>query len=212
MSSELIWNNDGTGYIVNYLNGIIVSQYCVYTPQYGIERAIDDYIHYICRHPLSIQQIMKKVSVDGPIYTSTESISFNLSMIHPKQSTQYLSTLIKDIVHKFLYDKINENTDDLSDILFMAKAGSIRDWSKDCPICLEEKIGDPHGWGGPYCQIILFRPCGHSICTKCNRELIKCPLCRRTIIKFINHNHARFDKEIIDQLTNMVLESYKIYK
>lgn len=206
--SKVIWNNDGTGYMVKYSGEKVVQTYLIYTPQYGINRAIDGYIHYLCRHPSSIQQVMKKISVDGPPFASTESLGFSLSIIHPPQLRPYLDRLIRDTVHEFLYDEINKNTN-ISDILFMARIGAIRNWSKNCPICLIENTGDEHGWGGHHCRITLFRPCGHSICTDCNKELTKCPLCRETIIKTIkNHNHVRFDNEIIDQLANIVLKSY----
>ena len=95
-------------------------------------------------------------------------VHLNLSMIHPEQSLFRLSRVIRDIIHEFLRNRIDES----SDILFMAKIGSMRDWTKDCSICLEDKIGDSNGWSGHHCQITLFRHCGHSLCTKCNKELI----------------------------------------
>ena len=132
-------------------------------------------------------------------------VHLNLSMIHPEQSLFRLSRVIRDIIHEFLRNRIDES----SDILFMAKIGSMRDWTKDCSICLEDKIGDSNGWSGHHCQITLFRPCGHSLCTKCNKELTARPLCRETIIKYIKHNYVRFDEAVIDELTNQVMSKYK---
>lgn len=198
MTQNIIWIDGDTGYDQNNIT--------VYSLKYGIKRAIDDYIHYICRHPLSIQQLMKRIPVDGPSFSSTESISFNLSMIYLKPSTYHLTKLIKDVVHNFIMNEINNNND--LDILFMAKIGYKRDWKKDCPICLTEKTGDPRGWGGYYCKITLFRPCGHSICTECNKDLTKCPLCRENINQYIKHNYARFDDDVIEKLTNTVLKIF----
>src|SRR2546423_668387 len=106
---EFIWNDNKTGYKIEYCDEDEIRRHLIYTPQYGINRAIDGYIHYICRHPSSIQQVMKRMPVDGPYTFSTESIGFSLHLIHPEQSRPYLDKIIKDTIHEFLYNEINKD-------------------------------------------------------------------------------------------------------
>ncbi len=206
---EYIWGQDGTGYAVKYCDGREITRHLIYTPSCGIRNAIYGYIHYISRHPASIQQVMRRIPVDGPSFSSTECIGFSLNLIRPKQSRPYLDRLIIHTVHEFLYDEINTDNNP-SDILFMAKIGAIRDWTINCSICLEEKMGNARGWNDSCTRITIFKPCGHSVCTDCNRDLHKCPLCREIIIKTIEQNNVRFGDEIIEQLTDKVLNKAHI--
>lgn len=201
-----VWHDDDSGYKITYQNDKEVNRHLIYKPRYGIKQAIDGYIHYICQHPLSMQQVMNKAPVDGPSTFSTESIGFSLCMIEPKQSRPYLDIIIRDIIHSYLYENINKNQN--SNIMFMAKIGSKRDWSKDCSICLENKIGHRCSCSvscASYSQITLFKPCGHSVCTPCSQKLNNCPLCRTSIMEKLQHNQPRFEEEILDYLANKVI-------
>lgn len=177
------------------------------TPQEAIRQAIDEYIHYLCKNPINIQQIINKIPVDGPPQVSTQNIFFNLSLAHIKQISEPFRIILK-IVHNFIYHQIKINETEfinLCDIMFIIKIGTIRDWKKNCCICKAKNIGDPNGWGGSYCKISIFRPCGHSICTKCIGKIKKCPICKTYIDKFIDPNDAFFSEEIINNLTKEVL-------
>lgn len=204
MSKEIIWHQNGTGYIMNFNT----PKCLVYTPEYGVKIAIDNYIHYICQHPLSIQQVMNKLPVDGPPLASTNTIYFSLAMIRPEPGFLTLTHLIKDCIHEYLYNEITNNHDDSSDISFIIKASAIRDWTSNCSICLEDKIGVPLGWNDSCAQITLFRPCYHSVCSRCNNGLTICPLCRQPIIKFIEHKHPRFNDDVINQLADKVWNQF----
>jgi hypothetical protein len=199
-----VWHDNDSGYRITYQNEKEVNRYLIYKPRYGIKQAIDGYIHYICQHPLSMQQVMNKVPVDGPSTFSTDSIGFSLSMIEPKQSRPYLDRIIQGIVYSYLRENINKNTD----IMFMAKIGAQRDWSKDCSICLENKIGHQCSCKiscTVYSQITLFKPCGHSVCTPCSQKLNTCPLCRAPIREKLQHHQPRFEEEILDYLVDKVM-------
>jgi len=78
--NKLIWTDNEMGYIIKYIDEVEISRYCVYTLSYGSRKAIDGYIHYICRHPLSIQQVINNTVVDGPpqfINDSSRTIFFS---------------------------------------------------------------------------------------------------------------------------------------
>jgi len=68
------------------------------------------------------------------------------------------------------FDSIGENESNLQFLMSLTKK---RDWRAGCVICLDE---DMKGTDCPcgHVEIVIFRPCGHSVCCKpCFKELIK---------------------------------------
>lgn len=52
-----------------------------------------------------------------------------------------------------------------SDFAFLTVLGRSRNWKKECAICLTDDImGTACGCG--HTEIVVFRPCGHSVCNK----------------------------------------------
>lgn len=111
----------------------------------------------------------------------TKKLSFSNSFIpvypyfHFHEKSKILEIFNGPILDKFI--EIIKNTDintpNLSDFLFLAKLGTIRNWKKICCICLTEDImGTTCGCG--HTEIAVFRPCGHAICAKpCFQDLVK---------------------------------------
>lgn len=210
--SSIQWCDNNTGYITININGIDTRQCLVYKPRYAIKRSVYEYLHYICREPVSIHQIMNKESyVTGPPQSSTESIFFNLSFSHPKIPLDlFLIRTIRETIHEIVYNTVLTSSDAYdSDIVFIVKIGAVRNWKQNCCICMNEKIGDPCGWGGAHCNIMIFRPCGHSICQDCFKNFELCPLCRSPIMHTMNHRDPQWAPEVIESLTNIICDKLK---
>lgn len=213
------WEDENIGFL--YQNGNL-RRNC-YSQPYAIKRAIFEYIADLCRTPASIQQIFaNKINhtsnpVPGPQPSSTYSLNFQLSMAYPSIINKYhLMKVMCESIRDYLYKTLSTlvMTAETSDLLFMAKIGSTRDWAKDCSICLLGKIGDPHGWGGHHQRISIFRPCGHSVCeTPCYARLqlhhLKCPICRIPITKSFSHHGQYFSREIIDLIYDDIMTTRK---
>ena len=65
-----------------------------------------------------------------------------------------------------------------SNFAFLAELGKQRNWKAECSICLKDKnIGTTCGCG--HTEIVVFRPCGHAICSlPCFRDLMKSHKCQ----------------------------------
>ncbi len=62
--------------------------------------------------------------------------------------------------------KIDIKDKKIDDFHFLAALGAKRNWKEECAICLEnKKVGITCGCG--HTEIVIFRPCGHSMCMKC---------------------------------------------
>jgi len=80
---------------------------------------------------------------------------------------------------KKLFDNLKTNLEYLSIPEFITSITLQRNWRESCCICLENIIGTACKCG--HFEVILFHPCGHSICFKpCGSEFkdTKYPLCR----------------------------------
>lgn len=198
---QTIWSDTQMGYNHKYIDGVSTSCWLIYKPRYAIWKAIDGYLHTISRDPSAIQQIMANTPVSVPLRGGTESIFFNLNMAYPQIP---FSSLLIDTIKNAVFEHIRSITTVVDDITFMVIIGKQRNWKQNCCICLEERIGDHRGWGGSYCRIVIFRPCGHSVCERCFRDFTTCPLCRTPIASIINHQEPLWSAEIIDGLANKV--------
>ena len=97
--------------------------------------------------------------------------------------------------------------------------GLLRNWKDMCPICLEDFEKNI------YSEIIILRPCGHCLCSKCFYKLMdinslyvnnldeidyrllkgsnyniseKCPVCRQILCKGFRAERVRVDSLKID--------------
>lgn len=132
-------------------------------------------------------------------------------MVYPQLTSYELmkyNKIIMKTVWDYLYNTIPniQLSANLDDYTFLAKIGSIRDWTKDCVICLDEKTGHVCDCG--HSEIVIFRGCGHSMCrhpcfdeykTKHNT----CPICKTKITKVFDNNNIWFPSESINKIVNI---------
>lgn len=122
--------------------------------------------------------------------------------------TRWEHLAIQDIVNSELQTKvwnfgesIDLSDDTNSNFLYLLGLGVRRNWRNECSICLKDNVGSQQKHG--YCEVVIFRSCGHSFCLNpCFQDIIAvgkevdymegvsdimnfgndkiiCPLCRR---------------------------------
>lgn len=79
----------------------------------------------------------------------------------------------------------NKTSDNIGNFEFLARLGLKRDWKSGCVICQTEDIKGTICTCG-HTEITIFRPCGHSICT------------RPCWVDFINHNGQYPGKQLVE--------------
>ncbi len=80
----------------------------------------------------------------------------------PHGTLKTITKLTPPVLNKAL-KKYTFEDKTISDFVFLALLGKKRNWKEQCAICLCDKImGTTCGCG--HTEIIVFRPCGHSVC------------------------------------------------
>lgn len=156
--AQVKWQDDNTGYI----NGRLCHK-----PKYAIKEAICSYVKWLTITPKSDQLNPKPV------------LNTWLSTSHPKFTCFTVSRLM-DKICEIIPGKITEslkkfNISDpsISNFTFLTLLDKQREWNHECPFCLEdEHMGKSCECG--HKEIVIFRPCGHSVCARpCFTKLMK---------------------------------------
>jgi hypothetical protein len=85
----------------------------------------------------------------------------NLTMHQKNSVINTIKENILSIMHKFLNNNPHINTE----FCFLARLGINRNWKSNCAMCLTENIMGTTCTCG-HTEIVVFRPCGHTICAK----------------------------------------------
>lgn len=138
-----------------------------------------------------------------------------LSFVFPVLNRVYFQKFFDDfkmMSQKFVINKLSQhsfdelNNDQISDCLFLALHGTQRNYRNGCAICLRDDImGTTCGCG--HIEIVVFRPCGHSVCARpCFEDFTKhnnitngcnfdCPICRQRVQKTFRAENVKIDPE-----------------
>jgi len=134
----------------------------IYTLQGKIKTEIFDYCNLLIQNPKNWQSLTLKEL--KPSYSRIDVVNKTDNTIDRKY---YVSgrTILKELMDKhvieFLHEKIKQESQD--NFMFLAKLGKKRNWKEVCAICLADDImGTTCGCG--HTEIVIFKPCGHSIC------------------------------------------------
>ena len=134
----------------------------IYTLQGKIKREIYDYCTLLIQNPKSWQSL--KLEQLKPSYSRMDVINKMDSTIDRKyyeSGRDILKELMDKHVVEYLHELIKQEPQD--DFMFLAKLGKKRNWKEVCAICLIDDImGTTCGCG--HTEIVVFKPCGHSIC------------------------------------------------
>lgn len=159
------WNNNRDG-LMTYQNG---SGPC-YNPKYAIQ--------------LALLQVIKIIIINGDILREmSENTKYSLNGCYLDSLTKAyppfydlsihkIRNKISDDISKLLLKYISNKDNKVNDIKFLVLLGRQRDW-KECALCLEdENMGKTCNCG--HTEIVIYRPCGHTICSKpCFGQIMK---------------------------------------
>jgi hypothetical protein len=211
MESIIEWQDENCGYLTErrYLterqDSLYTRRYMIYSRRYCVRKAVDNYLHYLSRTPITIQEIMTGAPVTEPWYRSGDSISSSIMSAYPAFlliDARWVRETIQRVVHDCIRSEMGSVIND--DVHFMIKTSAVRDWSKNCCICLETDIGIFSKWYQTSIRkIIIFRPCGHSVCGHCFQFDV-CPLCRSPIASYFEHQKPKWSMDVIERLTTEV--------
>lgn len=153
--TTIIWDNENEGYESNEF-----SKTRVYKYSYGISMYERSELRlYITHHTNQSKKEYKCQRLYGMFHP--------LTMIRPKISDWEMRNLINNYIKELPNILLNLIKDiDLNkcdDFTFLSYLGTKRDWRSDCCICLTEEIMGTTCTCG-HTEIVVFRPCGHSIC------------------------------------------------
>jgi hypothetical protein len=151
----------------------------------------------------------------------------------------------KEIVIKYFEHKLSQlnMTDtliqnDISDFEYIIRLGLQRNYRDQCPICLTENFRGTECSCG-HTEIIVFRPCGHSMCgepcleqfansnglvfgrahvddyyigeyKKLNIEGFSCPYCRQNVEKLIRTSQIQLPNEWFNEIKVLVDDYVRI--
>lgn len=190
-TSNISWNVDGTAQLVNSYDQITV---------YNLQSAIRCELLYDCK--MALCNIWKYRHDNRSFFTNDNSCSLNF--IVPSMNTDSRTIIrnkLQQISIDYVENKLDEciqfcvDRDTLSNEYYMLILGITRDYRSGCPICLTNNITNP----------IIFRNCGHSICTQCFEHLTSpknnfCPECKQIIVKTFNVDDISLPSSWITEL------------
>jgi hypothetical protein len=224
------WLNDEEGYI---WNGI--SKTLCYKQRAAIERSFMECCVAYLKYPqlwLSADKMEERAKTVPWMHSYSA-----LYLAYPKFALLNLRNA-KIIIERHALlcciDLVEKRLD--LDAAFVASISKKRDWNHECCICLEtEHMGHTCGCG--YKEIVMFRPCGHSVCkrdcywrvtnaekkprmmkTESGNELyvvgdcvadasgFQCPMCRTTVTKSIEINHASISREDVKDYIDLMMQ------
>jgi len=142
------------------------------------KRAIEEMIlGYVHRLPHKPEELTKAMAANDPTLLTTAGLAHSgmdaIRMAYPSFGflTEYIiADRAKKEAWPFLYamitDLLQRDPDSLTNLEFLYYlAGKGRNWKSGCVICLADKtMGTTCGCG--HTEILVFRPCGHSICIR----------------------------------------------
>lgn len=162
---EIAWENANTGMETSFYG----SQTRVYTRTYAIKEACCGYIRQLVAKPKNLQ---------NQKYDAYKEYSFApLPSARPrftsKDMLEIRCIMDKHVPRLLVQHGKSQLSNDLDNFTFLLTLGLKRNWKSECVICLsEDMMGTTCGCG--HTEIVVFRPCGHSICVSpCFNEYIK---------------------------------------
>ena len=168
MTTETIeWEDDNVGRKTSqYMSGPC------YRPNYAVELSIMQYSRLLINEPVTWKDCK---DVDLPIYRALNMYLGSTEPKLPMFGTSNILTKINKLVPKALTDVIGKYdiTDPkISDFVFLSLLGKKKNWKEGCAICLADEImGKACGCG--HTEIVILRPCGHTMCSPCFVNLMK---------------------------------------
>jgi hypothetical protein len=127
--------------------------------QKGDEDTIINMMYYYARH--MVDQPVAWQS-DKEIRMPSGTMNMYLFPLYRKYLKTYMigqELLTK--LHIMVRDAIKKHGNDGSDFMFLAYHN--RNWKSECVVCLEEEMMGTKCTCG-HTEIVVFRPCGHSVC------------------------------------------------
>lgn len=165
---EVTWKSENEGTIKDDLSSKLI-----YSPRYGVEMCMASMIRDVILNPKLLNKFKKEeLSDEKQFALRTRETNRYLQSIHPKisdlsmhriheNSPKFIIKSIQDAIE--IVKKMDEKK--MSNIAFLLSIGGVkgRNWKKGCVICLsDEMMGTTCGCG--HTEIVMFRPCGHTIC------------------------------------------------
>lgn len=230
LTDNINWINNNEGYIhKKWFKGPCFKRL------YAIKKYINDSIILTIQSPLKLQNneiVLSNPSLItcNPLYIAVPS--FTKDQIN--QIKEIISDMLLDIINKFLEGKSLSDTS-LTNDTFLALLSKNRNWREECAICLNNcDMGQVCKCG--HSRIVIFRPCGHSMCidpcfysyleslgynlnnkTEEGYTIIidisiyngfKCPLCRTIITKTFQAEYIKLSVDF-DNYINNYIKQYK---
>ena len=150
----------------------------VFSRKYGIRLYVQSALNDIVQTP--------EWSVIDEDIRMSRNTRETMYLIRPKITSEFddipVMRMLREGLAKYVTGLGRESP--VSDGLFLATVGAKRNWKSGCVICLSDKMmGTTCGCG--HTEIVMFRPCGHSICIEpCFKKMmgrLNIPLGRRTV-------------------------------
>lgn len=186
--STIEWNSEGK---YGYQVGTVGMRTLMYRPAYGFRKYLEHLLNAVVHDPKNFQhnKLLDK-SLISPVH-----------LIYPKFITRNILDKA-DIIKKCLLSEFKKYLDttqsSTSNFEFLARLSLHREWNHSCMICLEHQyMGRSCGYGPT--EIIIFRPCGHSMCSSpCFQTYSEtnpniCPLCRASISDLFEAGQCYYD-------------------
>lgn len=171
MSIPVVWDpNNQTGYYKS--NG---SKFGIYRPAYGFKLHLKRLLSTVIKQPQNFQ----KGTVN--VYVTTSPVWHTYPFDTRKYVQEHNDTINARVIEefkKYLDRQPNDNNFD-----FLARLSLKRDWAHECFLCLnDEQMGHICTCGCK--EIVVFRPCGHSVCLRpCFTKFYNQPLSEKEIIE-----------------------------
>lgn len=195
--STIKWHTNGKG----YQRGKIGGSTLVYRPAYGFREYLQHLLNTLAHDPKNFQQnkLYDRSSI-SPVY-----------FIYPNFVARDIlskSNVIKNYLITEFKKHLETTQSTTSNFDFLSRLSLHRDWNHSCMICLEDQCMGRACLCG-HTEIIIFRPCGHSMCNKpCFQTYAKtnpdtCPLCRTSIGDVFEVDKCYYDHSFDTFLDNI---------
>lgn len=165
MSNEIVWDEDGfyrkskTGVTITSGRGIIY------------ETMIHHSRQILC-NPKEFMTDPAAIPLSMPLYRNL--ISYHIQNMF---DFEFRHAKLKEEIPKVVTEKMLEYLETIkepeNDFEFLLRLSRKQNWKSGCCICLaDEMMGTTCGCG--HTEIVVFRPCGHSICIEpCYSKFLK---------------------------------------
>ena len=139
-----------------------IASFPVYTLQGKIKREIKHYCKTLIQNPKMCQSLnLEDLKLERSFSRIDVICNDSIDREYYTKGRPILKELMDKHIVEYLHELIKEDRED--NFMFLAKLGKKRNWKEICAICLVDDImGTTCGCG--HTEIVIFKPCGHSIC------------------------------------------------